>query len=142
MLCKQCKKEIPNDSQYCPNCGLVVAEKTVETSGDVFETGQGFNEVSQTQFKEGQAENESKTLLFGVIGVVLSFLFYVGVPFVHLIGIFLGRQGIIYAKQDKQYAGRYSRNGLLLSWLAVILAVFGIIFNIVYMIMNPDQVNV
>lgn len=127
MLCNNCGKEVPENAQFCPYCGSELIEEVFEPTNEVYD--------------QGQPENQSKTLLMGSIGVFLSFLFFFGIPFVHIIGIFLGRQGIIYANQDKQYSSYYSKNGLLLSWIAVILGIFGIVINVVYMILNPESLN-
>lgn len=131
MLCNQCQSNIPEDAQYCPNCGTIVEK-------DVFDSTDNIQSQVQSQ---SQPYNESKTLMMGIIGVIASFLFFMGIPFVQFVGIFLGRQGIIYAKQDKALSGQYSKNGQLLSWIALILGIFGILINVIYVIINPDVVN-
>jgi len=127
MLCKHCKNEVTKEMDVCPHCHQPLDESLFE--------------ANQTQVLSEQPNLSSKTLLFGSIGVFLSFLFFFGIPFVHFIGIVLGRQGILYAKEDKSLSRPYSRNGQLLSWIAVGLGVFGIVFNIVYVILNPEVVN-
>lgn len=124
MLCNHCKNEVPDNSQYCPYCGEAIEEV--------------FIKPSISEHGLSQPVNESKTLLMGIIGVFSSFLFFMGIPFVQFVGIFLGRQGIIYAKQDKTASGQYSKNGQLLSWIALILGIFGIVINIVYVMLNPE----
>lgn len=71
----------------------------------------------------------------GVIAVVLSALNFVGLPFIHLVGLGMGIAGLIISKDERKHSSY--KESVVLNTLAICLAVLAIIIGtILYILEN------
>lgn len=76
MICKHCDQRIPNDSEYCPFCGLkvksphsdIATNSTPSIDNPIIDISNGYDDFSQMPYKP---EPEFPTVLFACAGLIL-----------------------------------------------------------------------
>jgi len=121
--CKNCGESVDENAKFCQSCGMALKQ---EVDNTIFKN----NDSSYTA--PTKAQNETTTLVLGIVGVSLAVLNYIGIPFVHLIAIVLGIIGLSLAKKDKDESKTYSKPGFILSIIALVLGVLSIILEIIF----------
>lgn len=122
MYCNKCGSPVQSNEKYCPVCGTAV-------------TNDSSNEMSFDQFKDLKNTKPTyydKTMLFGVLAIIFSVLNYVGIPFVHLVGIILGAVAVQYAKRDKEAFQSFNSTGRLLGIVGIVLGVTAMVIGAVF----------
>lgn len=116
MNCKNCGSEMLPEENYCSVCG---AKKESSSYESYHQTLDG---------KKAKPTNANTTLLLGILSVVFVALNYIGVFFVHIIGIILGSVALNLAKKDKTEFNECSQTGRVLGFIGIF---FGIIAMII-----------
>ncbi len=147
MLCPCCGKEIPDNLSFCTECGAALngSMQAQETAADSTDTTaasapeQVVNDLPQTAEQVSpapestvytQPENPGKTL--GIISLVLGIISFTccGSFVTGIVGIILGFMGRSKSKQAGLSNGMATA-GLILSALAVIIALIALVIYIV-----------
>lgn len=115
MYCKMCGREMDDDAKFCPSCGEPVEK-------DMFDI--------EDSPESKQSKNFSLETLLGILAVVFSLLNYIGVFFVHLIGIILGSIVINLVNRDKKENKTYSQVGYVTGIIGLLLGIIAIVIGI------------
>lgn len=118
---QKCGSSVGANEHYCPVCGARIEEET--------------NDVFSQQYTATSNEKPAyynSTMVFGILSVVFSAINYLGVPFVHLVGIILGSIALQYAKRDKQSSGTFNSAGKILGIVGLTLGIIAIIVGVYY----------
>lgn len=119
MYCNKCGSPVQSNEKYCPVCGTPV-------------TNDSSNEMSFEQFRDLKNTKPTyydKTMLFGALSLILSVLNYVGIPFVHLVGIILGSIAVSYAKRDKEAFQSFNSTGRVLGIIGIVLGIAAMVIG-------------
>lgn len=114
--CQYCGIEMEENAKFCPSCGEAVEQ-------DMFASSMGNNRVKNSS-------NYQLETVLGILGVIFSVLNYMGVFFVHLIGIVLGIVVISLVNKDKKMNRQYSQIGYVTGIIGLILGVLAVIIGI------------
>ncbi len=103
MYCANCGKELSEKEQFCPSCGEKVNKDVISA----------FDYPSNNEKKPEKVKSRYyvATLVLGILSVIFSLLNYLGVIFVHMVGIVLGIIAISLASNDKKMGRIYSVPG-------------------------------
>ncbi|BCR35678.1 DUF4190 domain-containing protein [Mariniplasma anaerobium] len=115
MYCKMCGREMDDDAKFCPSCGEPVED-------DMFET----EESSETK----KSRDYNLETLLGVLAIVFSLMNYLGVFFVHLIGIALGSIVLNLVNRDKKEKKIFSQIGYVTGIIGLLLGIVAIVIGI------------
>lgn len=138
MICKACGRVVPDDSLYCPHCG--VPQEKVGNNG----TYNANNDANNMSDKEREEMNLIQSRLnsgrlYGVISIVCSILGLGSFGALDLIAILCGYLGLKQLKQvpdnypDKQTAVTLNRAGIICSaGFIMLIALFVIIALIAF----------
>lgn len=66
MLCQKCGAEIPNESIFCPNCGLQISTKSIGNNENILSCEARISEIIQPKSKKSKLR-----LIFGIVAIVL-----------------------------------------------------------------------
>jgi uncharacterized membrane protein HdeD (DUF308 family) len=78
MFCKNCGKEVPENSKFCPSCGQ--SQEVIENEKPKEDTqGQPTMSTTEPAKKIILAHRGTMILVFGILGIVLNFICCVGV---------------------------------------------------------------
>lgn len=120
MFCKNCGKEIEDNSNFCIYCGADLTEKPSTFDQQCqSQQGQQYQQEQQWQNQQGQQpqiENQGKINAFGIAGFVVSLLsLWLGVYFciASIIGVVFGGVGVSKSKECT------SCNGLAVAGLVI-----------------------
>ena len=89
--CEKCGKEILDDAIICPGCGCMVGNNGIKTGQPAY-----VNDNKKAQ----------KSLILGIIGIVVAWFFALAGHIVSILGIVIG---------VKEYKETDNRTGLILS---------------------------
>ena len=53
MICKQCNNNVPNDSEYCPFCGNIVEQETIQTN-TISNVDKGYTYLELKEWKKAK----------------------------------------------------------------------------------------
>lgn len=118
MYCKSCGREIDDQAKFCSSCGEAVERDE-------------FTEMFHSDTNK-KSKNYNTELLLGILAVIFSALNYIGVFFVHLVGITLGVITIILVNRDKKEGVEYSNAGYITGILGFVLGLLAMIIGIAY----------
>jgi phosphate/sulfate permease len=82
-----------DNAKYCLACGEKIEEDVFDT-----QTGQIINTYNDDAYTK--PENSTTILVCGAMSIIFCILNYVGIPFVHLVGITFGIIGARLANQE------------------------------------------
>ncbi|MCD4826408.1 MAG: zinc ribbon domain-containing protein [Acholeplasmataceae bacterium] len=118
MYCKTCGKEMDNQSKFCPSCGEPVEKDE-------------FAEMFQSN-ENKRSKNYNTELILGILAVVFSVLNYIGIFYVHLIGITLGAITMSLVNRDKKDGFEFSNAGYIMGVLGFVLGLIAVIIGVMY----------
>ncbi len=124
MFCKKCGQEITGNEKFCGYCGYPVEETNQQPSG--------LSESNYNYQAPVKSANYTTQLVCGILASVLSGLNYIGIPFVHIIGIVLGAVVISKVKQDKAAGKNYSNTGYVTGIIGLILGIIAVVFGVFF----------
>lgn len=120
MFCKICGNTVTTDMQFCPSCGAKVEQD---------------NYVDYSSHSTAPLHVDTKlrntTLTLGILAVIFVSLNYLGVYFVHIVGLVLGIVALSYVKKDKQFTGTHSIPGQILAIIAIAMAIAAMLIGII-----------
>jgi len=125
MYCKKCGSLMNDNAKYCLACGAKVEEDVFDT-----QTGQIINAYNDDAYTK--PENSTTILVCGAMSIIFCILNYVGIPFVHLVGITFGIIGARLANKDKIKFKNYSKTGLALNVIGIFLGVLAFVIGFMY----------
>jgi uncharacterized membrane protein YvbJ len=114
--CAYCGQEIDENIKFCPHCGAAVEK-------DIFVS-------SMETPKIHKSTNYQLETILGILAIVFSVLNYIGIIFVHLVGIVLGIIVISLVSKDKKMHIQHSQVGFVLGIIGLILGVVAVIVGI------------
>jgi len=118
MYCKNCGQELKEDDKFCSSCGQIVS---VENE---------FMQPTSITPTKPKVRFQTASLTLGILSTVFSVLNYLGVYFVHLIGITLGILALTYVSKDKKEGYAHSVPGQILGTIGLVLGVLAVIIGI------------
>lgn len=135
MICKACGKVVPDDSLYCPHCG--VPQEKVGNNG-TYNANTNMNDKEREEMNAIQ--NHLNTgRLYGVVSIVCSILGLGSFGALDIVAIICGYLGLKHLKQvppnypDRQTAVTLNRAGIICSaGFIFLIAVFVIIALIAF----------
>ena len=127
-VCQNCGKEIAIGFMSCPFCGANMVTGNVPQG---FGHKRGYSDNYYLKSK-----NHTATFVLGLLGTILVALNYVGIYFVHIIGLILGIVGLSLASTDKKQEMTYSKAGFVLSLIAVILGAVAFLIGFIFGLLN------
>ncbi len=113
MYCKYCGSEIKEGDKFCPKCGREVITDSQDSETQPSILSNENMTFSNNKTVEKQPAYMVSSMVCGILSIIFSSINYLGIPFVHLIGIALGIIGISLAQKDKKECGSYSKSGLI-----------------------------
>ncbi len=125
---------------YCPNCGNKLNEKEIYCSSCGKKVGEdvisAFDYLSNSSIKSSSDASQKttskylhSTLALGILSVIFSALNYLGLPFVHMIGIVLGIVALSLANSDKKVGRIYSIPGVITGIIGIVLGTVAFLFG-------------
>ena len=130
-FCKNCGKEVSFGFVTCPFCGADMINGIVSSN---FTSNRGSRGNSDNYYL--RSRNHTTTFVLGLVGTILVALNYLGVFFVHIIGLILGIVGLSLVSKDKQDEMTYSKAGYVLSMIAVIGGALAFIIGFIFGLIN------
>jgi len=119
MYCKNCGQEIKEDDKFCSSCGQVVSVEDSSVFG-----------LPSTPSKP-KVRFQTASLTLGILSTIFSVLNYLGIYFVHIIGIILGILALTYVSKDKKEGYAHSVPGQILGLIGLILGALAVIIGII-----------
>lgn len=118
MYCKSCGVEIDDKAKFCPSCGEAVEKDE-------------FAEMFHSDVNKKSA-NYNTELILGILAIVFSVLNYLGVFYVHLVGIILGAITMSLVNKDKKEDVLFSNAGYVMGVLGFVLGLIAVIIGVMY----------
>lgn len=130
-FCKNCGKEVSVGFISCPFCGANMI------TGNVTQ-GLNSNRLNRSCSDNIylRSKNHTSSFVLGLLGTILVAMNYLGVFFVHIIGLILGIIGLSLASKDKKEEMTYSKAGYVLSMIAVIGGALAFLIGMIYGLIN------
>ena len=135
MICKNCGAQLPDGTAFCTNCGCAVEAPQQQAQPQYQQAQPQYQQPYQAQpqyqqpFRAQPVSAQPNTLVFGILSLVFSCLFYTAI-----VGMILGIVGRskakAYAAQGGQLTGA-SKVGSILSMVGMIL---GIVLSVILLI--------
>jgi len=116
--CAFCGKEIESETKFCPHCGEEIAKDTF-----------GF---SSNQKAKKTSKNYQLETILGILAIIFSVLNYLGVIFVHLVGIALGSIVLSLVNKDKKEDNSYSQVGYVTGIIGFVLGIAAVIIGVIF----------
>lgn len=131
MYCISCGKELNDEETFCPTCGEKVGEPVISA----FDFSKSNFQRNRENGLKSNAKTASKyfmaTLISGILSVIFSALNYLGLPFVHMVGIVLGIIAICLANNDKRAGRFYSVPGFITGIIGLALGGFAFLYGFI-----------
>lgn len=143
MFCTNCGRPLNDGEKFCPSCGTVVANPasvpqeapadnpTPTPQPDIYASP----EPAFTNYAPSATPTvnyQIATLILGILSVCFSILNYLGIYYVHLVGLALGIIAVSLAGKAKRTpGGTYSKAGNVLGILGIILGGIATIVGII-----------
>lgn len=142
-FCENCGSELSEGAKFCSSCGKSTKNEVVEEKETFFK---GFDEEESknnsysymNSYAQIRGKNYSTSTLTGILSVILSLLNYLGLPFVHLIGIIMGVITLVLVEKDKYELKQHSKVGFVTGIIGIVLGVLAIVVGIVIGILFPE----
>lgn len=136
MICKACGKVVPDNSLYCPQCGVPLEKVNPEVNNNYnanATANANYNNVNQKEQEEAAfiADKLNKGRLYGVISIVCSILGLGSFGTLDVVAIICGYLGLKSLKfvpntnPEKSTAVTLNRAGIICSaGLIIVAAIF------------------
>ena len=144
MICKNCGKVVPDNSLYCPQCGVPLEKVNPEVNNNYnananAQANANYNNISREEQDEANfiAEKLNKGRLYGIISIVCSILGLGSFGSLDVVAIICGYLGLKALKfvpnnhPEKSTAVTLNRAGIICSAGLIIAAAIGILICMV-----------
>ncbi len=120
MYCPTCGNKLDEKNPYCPLCEKTIGEDIISA----------FDYID-TSKKKSASKYCYLTVALGLLSICLCVLYYLGIPYVHIIGIFLGIVSLALTKSISANKKIFSLLGVITGMVGMLLGVAAFLYGLI-----------
>jgi hypothetical protein len=121
MYCRVCGQEVSENDRFCSSCGEELQDQ------------QGFMKApNQNMGPKTYPQNYHLSMVLGILATFFSVLNYLGIFFVHIVGMVLGIIALGMVKKNREENKPYSVVAQVCGSIGLILGAIAMLIGIIY----------